>query len=457
MVARGTSVLSLLLALGVVLQPAPAAAAGTTIRVAQRYDLVATLDVAAGRLDAVETLTLTNRSGREIDHLNLSVLSRAFGYVTLGEVMVDGEAVTTTWTTGTNLEVPLPDGLARGATVEIVVPFALAVGNSGGAFTARLSRENGVISFAQWFPILSREHDSYGIGDPQVTYNAERIALDLTTTTPLPRDAVACPGLVVAPDASGTRWECEVENVRDFSFVVNPRFALTTRTVGDTTMRVYTETVPGAVVADKAAFALIGLNEAYGPYPWPDLVLAEVGSGSGFSMEYPRAIHLTRTKVTDTYVIYHEVAHQWWYAQVGNDQMREPWLDEGFADFTARYLMGIGEDQCSTRPVDAPVFAWEAGATAPGDWLSCDGYFHTVFYKSTEFLNAVRVAMGEDAFFAALRSFIDTHRYGLTTGRALLTHLDAATPADLRPIYDRYLAAEARPMGSATKARRPRP
>ena len=34
------------------------------------------------------------------------------------------------------------------------------------------------------------------------------------------------------------------------------------------------------------------LNDLYGKYPWPDLVLAEVGADDGFSMEYPRAIHL---------------------------------------------------------------------------------------------------------------------------------------------------------------------
>ncbi len=30
----------------------------------------------------------------------------------------------------------------------------------------------------------------------------------------------------------------------------------------------------------------------------------------------------------------HEVAHQWWYNQVGNDQVRSPWLDEGLAEFS---------------------------------------------------------------------------------------------------------------------------
>ena len=195
------------------------------------------------------------------------------------------------------------------------------------------------------------------------------------------------------------------------------------------------------MTANKARSAMARLNDLYGKYPWPDLVLAEVGADYGFSMEYPRAIHLTRSKVTDSYVVNHEVAHQWFYAQLGNDQMREPWLDEGFADFTARWLMGIGENQCSGREVDSPVFAWPAGRTSGGDWQSCDGYFHTVFYKGTEFLNAVRTRMGTQSFFAAMRDFLAGHRYRLITTRGLLDYLDGRTDANLRPLYVAYLDA----------------
>ena len=429
----------MLLAAGALIWP-PAIAAATTTRLTQRYLITATLDVAAGRLEAVEELELTNRSAGAIDHVNLSVVPRALGYLHMDEaVTVDGDPAETEWTTSINLRIPLDD-VEPGETAVIRIPFRLEVGLSPDAFTARLSRANGVLSFGQWFPIVSTEHEVYGLGDPQISFTADAIRLDLETTTALGRDAVACPGLVSAPDPTGTTWICESTDVRDFSFVVNPRFRLTERTVGGTQLRVYTETVDGAGTTDLAEDALIGLSEAFGAYPWEDLVLAEVGSGGGFSMEYPRMIHLTRDKVADTYVVYHEVAHQWFYAQLGNDQQIEPWLDEGFADFSARYLMGIGENQCSARPVNSEVFAWEAGPTTGGDWSSCDGYFHTVFYKGTEFLNAIRAAMGDDAFFDAMRDWVGLNRFGMTTGDRLLGHLTASTDAELTPIFDAYLA-----------------
>ncbi|HEY8169731.1 MAG TPA: M1 family aminopeptidase [Candidatus Limnocylindria bacterium] len=422
----------------------PVAQAATTTRLTQRYAISATLDVATGRLDAVAELELTNRSATAIDHVNLSVIPRALGYLTLdGPINVDGVDVPAEWTTTINLRVPLED-LEPRAMATIRVPFRLDIARSPDAFTARTSRENGVLSFGQWFPIVSTEHEVYGMGDPQISFTAESVRLELTSTVALPRDAVACPGLVDAPETNGTTWTCESTRVRDFSFVVNPRFRLTQRTVDGVDLRVYTETVSGDTTASLASDALTRLSDAFGAYPWDDLVLAEVGTGGGFSMEYPRMIHLTRDKVTDTYVVYHEVAHQWFYGQVGNDQQAEPWLDEGFADFSARWLMGIGENQCSTRPVDSEVFAWPAGATTGGDWASCDGYFHAVFYRGTELLNAVRSAMGDDEFFAAIRSWVARQRYGFVSGDRLLGHLQRESAVDLRPVFRGYLA-EPRP------------
>jgi hypothetical protein len=417
------------------------AAAVPEEHVGQRYRITATLDVARARLDTVVELTLTNRDIRPMDHVDLSLVPRALGWLESDDVKVtvNGTPAGVEWTTGINLRVAL-EGLGVGESAVLRIPFTLAVGRAPEAFSARTSAENGVLSFGHWFPIVSTEHDVYGIGDPQVSFTASSVRFELTTAQPLPRNAVACPGLVRAPAESGTAWTCEVGQVRDFSFVVNPRFRLTERTAGDHWIRVYTETVDGARTADLAAAGLIGLEEAFGGYPWDDLVLAEVGAGGGFSMEYPRMIHLTRGKVTDPYVIHHEVAHQWFYAQVGNEQQVEPWLDEAFADFSARYLMGIGENQCSTRPVDSDVFAWEAAATTGGDWTSCDGYFHSVFYRGTEFLTAVRSAMGDRAFFGAMRAWIDRHRHGFATGDELLRHLLRWTDADLQPIFARYLA-----------------
>ncbi|HEX6475163.1 MAG TPA: hypothetical protein VF114_08785, partial [Candidatus Limnocylindria bacterium] len=151
--------LAMLVAFSVTVHAAPIGAAptkpATTTQLSQSYQLTASLDVSAGRIRVGERVTLTNRAAHPIDHVNLSILPRAFGYFAFtGQVRVDGAAAATRWTTRTNLRVALGRWLGPGQTATIRVPFRLTVRSSGGAFTARTSRDRGVISFGEWFPIL---------------------------------------------------------------------------------------------------------------------------------------------------------------------------------------------------------------------------------------------------------------------------------------------------------------
>src|SRR5688572_12555491 len=153
--------LAVCVALAAALLPATPAAGATTSRLGQRYEITATLDVAAGRLDATMMLHLTNEAPFAIDHVDLGVVPRALGFLTMEEpVTVDDEPVEAEWTTSINLEVPLGE-LRPGATTQVGMAFRLDVARAPDAFTARLSRENGVLSFGQWFPIAGPEHDVY--------------------------------------------------------------------------------------------------------------------------------------------------------------------------------------------------------------------------------------------------------------------------------------------------------
>ena len=420
-------------------QPAAAGGPVTTTKLEQRYHFDAHFRTDTGTLRVTQRITLVNRAHHAIDAVNLSVIARALNSFSLPKpVRVDGEVASHSWTTTSNLLVRLGRDVAPDEQFKVALTYKVKPRLQTGAFSARLARQAGVTSFGEWFPIVSRKHDSYGVGDPQVSYKAESMEMELTTSTALPRHAVACPGRKAAPHGSGRHWRCRVTDVRDFAFVINPDFHFRDRKVGGTTIRVYTETVGGGVTIDKAAFALARFKQLYGEYPYPDLVLAEVGASTGFSMEYPRQIHLTRSKVNDTYVVYHEVAHQWFYGLLGNDQMRQPWLDEGFADFSARYLMGAGANQCSSKNIDVSVFAFPAGLTSGGNWTECQGYFFTVFNKSTAMLNRVRSRMGANDFFAAMRAHIAERRFGMTTTRAILNHLEAWDGANLTPLYREY-------------------
>jgi aminopeptidase N len=61
-------------------------------------------------------------------------------------------------------------------------------------------------------------------------------------------------------------------------------------------------------------------------------------------MEYPELIFT----MPFGNVVAHEIAHQWWYGLVGDDQYHDPWLDESFASYM-ELRQNPWEDGCDRR------------------------------------------------------------------------------------------------------------
>lgn len=84
-------------------------------------------------------------------------------------------------------------------------------------------------------------------------------------------------------------------------------------------------------------------SEKIGSYPFSQLKIVHCFMYS--AMEYPGLCMIGMPDVKDFRKIDknscggleahvpHEIAHQWFYAAIGNDSYKEPWLDEGFCEF----------------------------------------------------------------------------------------------------------------------------
>jgi hypothetical protein len=94
-----------------------------------------------------------------------------------------------------------------------------------------------------------------------------------------------------------------------------------------------------ATYLERVVRSLEDFGRRFGPYPWPAFTLAltpELGGG----IEYPGHV----MQGPDTLgVTSHEVGHQWFYGLVGNDQGRDPWLDEGLATWADARFAGTLE------------------------------------------------------------------------------------------------------------------
>jgi hypothetical protein len=406
-------------------------AARSSMALETRYLLQTDVAFDAGSATVRETIDLVNRSGAPIDHVDLAVLPRAFGEFRLRSVSVDGRPADASFPVMASMQVPLGRNLAVGDRARIVVVFVLAPSDdTSSSLQVRLSKAEGIMRFGHWFPIVSDGHDLRWPGDAQFTAAAVSMRLELRMDRRL---VVAAPGRRLASAADIHVYELEA--ARDYAFALSPAFRRSTASADGIAVEAYT--LPGSdpsVALRVAADALRTYSKAYGPYPWSRYLLVQ-SPRSRSGNEYPSVVFLGSESLTDAGVIAHETAHQWFYGILGNDQLREPWLDEAFAEFSADHFFGEFEPYCSTRPVDASIYAFP-NERAKDD--ECDSYTQTVYVKGAALVDGVRQRLGDERFFAAMRALVQEHRAGIvTTQQVVETWLRySPDPASL----ERYLA-----------------
>jgi hypothetical protein len=376
-----------------------------------RYLLRANLDFAAGTISARERITITNKSGVTISKVNLSVTPRAFRELTsIGGFNVDGRTVSARWTNNSNLELQLGRNLPTGSKAVIRLRFAVRASNViGTSLEGRLSKANRIMQVGHWFPIVSDGHATRYPGDAQHTRAASLIRLELTTNSSTVR--IAAPGRLV--QRIGRYHVYELTHARDFAFGASPDYRLATGDAAGVRIEAWSTTGVGALAVASAMAALNRFESAYGQYGWSRFVIVQSGRpGSG--NEYPGLVFLGGRLFAEREVVAHETAHQWWYAMAGNDQMREPWLDEGIAEFSARHFFGEHPDYVSDRPVNSRIHDFP-NIPAPQTSGDADSYDQTVYFKGAAFLETLHAEMGSDAFFAGMRALFAANRNGVIT------------------------------------------
>jgi hypothetical protein len=393
--------------------PAAAAAAPASSRVQTSYLLRSSLSYATGTITTSQTITIRNTTGERISSINLSVTPRAFGeLVSLSKLRLDGVAVTGTWTNSTNLRVDFGGSLAPDATAKLTLSFVVKANSTiGTSLEGRLSKANGIMQVAHWFPIVSDGHSTRYPGDSQSTRTARKIRAEITTESTTIK--LAAPGRRVS--LVGRTHIYEIEYARDFAFGASPNYKLVSGTAAGVPVRAWYTTGDGATALKHAMAALGKFEQVFGTYQWPTFVVAQTGrKGSG--NEYPGIVFLGSSVMADREAVAHEIAHQWWYGMAGNNQMQEPWLDEGISEFAAAYFFGTFHSYTSTKPVNSSVFDFP-NLPAPITSTDPGSYNQTIYFKSAAFLNGLRSRMGNTAFFAGLRDLFGANRNGMLTTR----------------------------------------
>lgn len=203
-----------------------------------------------------------------------------------------------------------------------------------------------------WLPLLAVQEGErwltypyYPAGDPFYNQVAD-FAINMEVPTGY---TLIAPGEVSQTDSTYTIL---AKNIRELAIATGPDYTQATRTSRQgVELSFYTYNVPPNTtnrLLDELEDMIDYFAAEVGPYSYPSLHFVQTSWFLG-GMEYPGLVLLSNTTLQNYYSVrstmLHELAHQWFYAIIGNNQITESWIDEGLATFFQhRYLQGSDLD-----------------------------------------------------------------------------------------------------------------
>ena len=187
----------------------------------------------------------------------------------------------------------------------------------------------------------------------------------------------------------------------------------------------------------------------YGTYPFAAVGgIADSAKNVGYSLE-------TQTKpvydrMPDELTVAHELSHMWYGDAITLTGWNEIWLHEGFATWSEwiwsehkgnKTAQKYFDNLYNTPPQD--TLFW---TPPPGNPGSAAFVFNgTIYYRGGMTLQALRVKIGDFAFFTLMRRFVQENRYRNVTTPQFIALAEQISGKQLDTFFDVWLYQPAKP------------
>ncbi|WP_327353658.1 M1 family metallopeptidase [Streptomyces sp. NBC_01304] len=338
------------------------------------------------------------------------------------------------------LRVTLPKPLARGRRAAVSFDVSIAVPKRNDRF----GREGAFRFLGNALPVLA-VHDAKGWHlDPYVNLGESfyalasdfRVRLDHPTSLKVPATGRTWtrPGM-----AGRTVTQSVAHRVRDFAWSAGPFRTATDTSPGGVRVKSYwapnTPAVGVRLNRKLGVAAIDRFGKEFGRYPYGEIDLVMTPEFGGNGMEYPGLVLLATTE--EESAIVHEVAHQWWYGIVGNDEYSSPWLDEGFTQY-AMYRFNGDERRGCWSDVNWPD-ARTALTNSMAYWSNHRDEFMFILYDAGSCALAdLERTLGPDAMTKLLKRYAHDHWYGISTTADFKKAAQSMTDKDLTSFWKKH-------------------
>ncbi len=415
-----------------------------------------------------EAVLFTNQEDTPLDAVYFRLYPNIVGgRATISNVTVDGEEVETRLEElDTSLHVQLPELLELNSSVVLELDFSVEIPREMGEYYGLFGFFEDVLVLDTFYPMIPvYDDEGWNAAVPQIngdlTYNDVAFYL---VRVHAPADLVVV--------ASGVRLQRTVADdtqtltfangpARDFYLAASERFTVISENVGDTTINSYA--FPewqenSKAVLQSSVNALRSFNSRFGTYPYSEMDLMSTPM-LALGIEYPGAMGIALrlydqdeiigglpSRVYLESVVAHEIAHQWFYNMVGNDQADEPWLDEALAQYaTGLYY----QDTYDSTAAESYRSSWQSrwdrvdGADIPiglpaGEYEGSE-YGAIVYGRGPIFISELADTMGIDVFDDFIKTYAQEFKWDIGTGETFKRLAEEKCDCDLSSLFDAWV------------------
>jgi hypothetical protein len=420
------------------------------------------------RISGVERILYTNTEEVPLTDIYIHLypnLPSYGGQMAVEMMIIDGQPVSPVVETDDSvLRASLPGPLPPGEMADISLSYEALVPPGRQSGYNIFSYNNGTAALAGFFPVIA-VYDEQGWATAAPPPHGDATYLDTAlfqVELSVPQEmVVAASGSLlesISNDDAGVTLRFASGPIRDFYVVMRQDYQRLSEQVGGIQVNSYYP--PGLEEGGRLALryavdALKVFNERFGPYPYAEFDVAATPTTAG-GVEYPGIVVVTEQVYHQEggffeHATVHEVAHQWWYSMVGNDQVKEPWLDESLTNYsTVIYWEEIrGEDAANSVVnaffVDPYERAKEQGrdraVIGPVSDFSQGEYGAFVYGKGPLFFHALRQEVGDETYFEIMQRYYEQYKYEIATSEDLLQTIEQVSGQDIAPLYETWLEA----------------
>jgi hypothetical protein len=412
-----------------------------------------------------------NRLDGDLAEVYFRLLPNLWGsLMQVSDITVNGNLVESRLENGdTALYIPLDVKVPKGGYAEIFLQFSASLPQDGSGNYGTFGFQDDTLALAQFYPLIPLRDEAGwrterypSDGDVTVTEVANYL-VQINAPESL---SLVCSGVELSRTVEdGRQLVIQAAALsREFYIAASAEYQSQSRSIDGVTYIVYSHPEVARIANEALDFmskSVAVFNERFGTYPYRELELAATPTSAG-GVEYPGVFAINqllfkpdevvsgmRSQDLVESVIVHEVAHMWFYNMVGNDQGREPWLDEAMAQymtwqyFQDRYGSDAGDSiveswwyrwhrvELDPIPIGLPVESYEGRE-----------YGAIVYGRGPLFLEELSREMGQSDFNQFLSDYFDTYIWKVATSQNFQSLAETTCGCNLDDLFNSWVFIE---------------